>query len=119
MVTTRLSLLLVAPSAYLSSCCHRTRVDDDAPFARKFQYMRAAQQAAATYQHDLRLSQALSSRPRGDRTQQHVENAVRPGDQVFFYISPAPRFRTKRWWVHRWVGPAVVLGFEKNSAWLS
>eukprot|EP00971_Amphidinium_carterae_P059411 1174898-Amphidinium_carterae.4 len=61
----------------------------------------------------------MASKPRGDRTQEPSEAAVRAGDQVCSYISLAPRCRTKRWWVHRWVGAAVVLGFERVSAWLS
>eukprot|EP00971_Amphidinium_carterae_P189214 3756037-Amphidinium_carterae.1 len=112
----RIPFQLLTPYAQYAMA---SRVEQEENFSRKFHYMRAAQQAAATFQHDLRLSQALASRPRGDRTQQPTEVSCKPGDQVFFYISPAPRFRTKRWWVHRWVGPAVVLGFEKNAAWIS
>ena len=76
-----------------------SRVNTDPDFARRFSYLRAARTAAATFQHDQRLASAIAARPRGDRTQQPVQEAARPGDQVFFWISPAPRYRTKRWWV--------------------
>ena len=96
-----------------------SRVDNDPDFARKFSYLRAARSAAPTCQHDQRLVAAIAARPRGDRTQQPVALAAKPGDQIFFWISPSPRYRTKRWWVHRWVGPAVLLGYESDSAWVS
>jgi hypothetical protein len=77
--------------------------------------MSAAQRSVIALRYSRSLSRAVLAKARGDRS---LPTQVRfnIGDQIFYYRGLN---KNKSQWSQVWHGPAVIVGFEGEDAWVS
>ncbi|CAE8625872.1 unnamed protein product [Polarella glacialis] len=95
-----------------------SRAQDDPTFARRLGIQAAAQRSLAGLRYSRALSRAFLARPRAESSepsQLHFD----VGDEVLFWRGVGRRKAKHSLWSFRWMGPAIVIGREKQNIWVS
>ena len=93
----------------------QTRLGQDPDFTRRVGMLAAAKRSVASLRYSRGLSKAFSARSRSEASVP-AKWTYNVGDQVFYWRGST---KNKAQWMHRWLGPGVIIGVEANNLWIS
>jgi hypothetical protein len=89
----------------------QTRLGQDPDFTRRVGLLAAAKRSVASLRYSRGLSKAFSARGRAEASVP-AKWTYNVGDQIFYWRGST---KNKAQWMHRWLGPGVIIGIEANN----